>query len=59
MEVENYYLFDMIGCGSYGQVYKAKQKGTNRIIAVKLIKKVSSLKIIYFFLKRFNVLDIF
>lgn len=42
MEIEKYDLIEMIGVGSYGQVYRAKEKVTDRTVAVKLIKKVSS-----------------
>lgn len=42
MELEKYDLIEMIGNGSYGQVFKAKEKATEKSIAVKLIKKVST-----------------
>lgn len=41
MELEKYELMYKIGEGSYGVVYKAREKATNRIIALKEIKKVS------------------
>lgn len=41
MELEKYELINNIGNGSYGVVFKAKEKSTGRIIAVKLINKVS------------------
>lgn len=41
MEMEKYDLGDIIGVGSYGQVYRARDKITGRNVAVKLIKKVS------------------
>lgn len=40
MEMEKYEFKEKIGAGSYGEVYKAVEKATNRIIAIKLIKKV-------------------
>lgn len=40
MELEKYETIEMIGNGSYGVVYKAKEKATGTNIAVKLIKKV-------------------
>lgn len=41
MEMEKYDSFHMIGAGSYGTVYSAREIATNRIVAVKIIKKVS------------------
>lgn len=41
MEMDKYDMIEMIGSGSYGIVYRAKEKATNRNIAMKLIKKVS------------------
>lgn len=41
MELEKYDLIKKIGGGSYGEVFKAKEKATGRSIAVKLINKVS------------------
>lgn len=43
MELEKYDLIEMIGNGSYGKVFRAKEKATGKSIAVKLIKKVSVL----------------
>lgn len=40
MELEKYELLEKIGGGSYGDVFKAKEKLTGRSIAVKLITKV-------------------
>lgn len=40
MELEKYELIKKIGGGSYGDVFKAKEKLTGRSIAVKLISKV-------------------
>lgn len=44
MDLEKYHLMKKIGCGSYGQVYKAEEKATGRALAVKLIDKVRQLK---------------
>lgn len=41
MELDKYELIQLIGSGSYGKVYRAREKATNRNIAVKLINKVS------------------
>lgn len=41
MELEKYELVKKIGHGSYGEVFKAKEKSTGRSLAVKLINKVS------------------
>lgn len=62
MELEKYDLIQMIGVGSYGQVYRAREIATNRSIAVKLIKKVSlstifSCKNPNFLYQRINVLE--
>lgn len=46
MELEKYDLIEMIGNGSYGKVFRAKEKATGKSIAVKLIKKVSVLFLI-------------
>lgn len=40
MELKDYDLIGLIGEGSYGKVFKATEKATNRCIAVKLIPKV-------------------
>lgn len=40
MELEKYDLKELIGAGTYGQVYKAREKATGRNVAVKLIQKV-------------------
>ncbi|XP_031632215.1 serine/threonine-protein kinase fused [Contarinia nasturtii] len=39
MELKNYDLIKQIGEGTYGKVFQAREKATNRCIAVKLIKK--------------------
>lgn len=39
--MNNYSLFfPILGEGSFGQVYKARRKSDNEIVALKLIKKV-------------------
>lgn len=43
MELEKYELLKEIGGGSYGKVFKAKEKLTGRKLAVKLISKVRKL----------------
>lgn len=40
MELEKYDLIELIGVGSYGQVFKGRIKETGDDIAVKLINKV-------------------
>lgn len=40
MELKDYELIEQIGVGSYGQVFKARDKATNKNVAVKLIDKV-------------------
>lgn len=42
MELQKYHLIEKIGGGSYGEVFKAKEKATGRSIAVKLIKIVNA-----------------
>jgi fused-like protein len=37
--MENYFIFDMIGEGSFGKVYKGQRKGSNQIVAIKKIFK--------------------
>ena len=58
--MENYYLLEQIGKGSYGVVLKIKEKNTNNIYALKKIKinnfsrkyeikyLLNELKILYF-----------
>lgn len=40
MELEKYEVLKKIGGGTYGEVFKAKEKLTGRSVAVKLIRKV-------------------
>lgn len=37
--MENYFMFEMIGEGSFGKVYKGQRKSTNQIVAIKKIPK--------------------
>lgn len=39
--MENYILLDQIGEGSFGRVHKARRKYTGRIVAIKMISKIS------------------
>ncbi|KAH0787433.1 AGC family protein kinase [Histomonas meleagridis] len=38
--MEDYYLINQIGEGSFGRVYKARRKHTGRIVAIKMINKL-------------------
>jgi fused-like protein len=37
--MDNYFMFEMIGEGSFGKVYKGQRKSTNQIVAIKKIPK--------------------
>lgn len=39
----NYEVFNLIGEGSFGKVYKARCRRTNRVVAYKVISKVTLL----------------
>lgn len=39
--LDTYDLLETIGAGSFGHVYRAKDKATGEVIAIKLIDKVS------------------
>lgn len=36
---DNYHIVSLIGQGAYGQVFKARRKGTGQFVAIKTIKK--------------------
>ncbi|KAK8875654.1 serine/threonine protein kinase [Tritrichomonas musculus] len=42
--MENYYLVNQIGEGSFGRVYKARRKYTGRLVAIKMINKLGQSK---------------
>lgn len=39
--MENYEPLSLVGEGSFGRVYKARNRSTNEIVALKVIRKVS------------------
>lgn len=41
--LDEYDLLEIIGAGSFGQVYQARHKKTDQTIAIKLIDKVSAI----------------
>lgn len=48
--MENYEVMRLVGEGSFGRVFQAKQKADSRIVALKVISKVRSfdyIKIVY------------
>ena len=36
--IENYMLFEVIGSGQYGKVYKGKNIKTEQVVAIKVVK---------------------